>query len=1686
MKYNFLNKNKISSFFAKLIFAVLVIFCSISFSSCIFESLSEHDSSNEKNKTYYTISGKADSTLATNTSLREAERQSNLINDEVSTGSTTATSARTALPSVSSSNIKYYITATESSSSSSSETVTSDVFDLGTNFTIELTSGTWTLTATAYYSSDTAKTAIMSGSESVTVSSSDLSDVSIALLPSSTGTGTVALSIGFDSSSTGIAKMTANWTLNGTAYSKSVTDGTVSTFDLLPDTSAYTEVPAGTHTVSFTFYDSSYNVKYWFSQVINVFSGMTTDTWIKGNAKYIDTTSNQVYITSDLVKEFVTTSYFVSSSGSDTTGDGSYFAPYATLQKAVEVIEALEITDTDTYTIYLLSDITGTDDGATTSSTSSVGDSLINIEPSSTFNLTIEPLGTNVLTIDAARTSSSSKTYRIMNIGENATVTLNNLILKGGYSTANGGAIYIAGNSTTKSILTLNNCTLGSEPSETFSDGTQNTSYAPTDSSNSNCSASYGGGIYESYASVILNNTKIVNNYAKDSGGGIYLTYSELEIDSDSEFYANGADGTGSGAAISTYMSTVNLNGKIHHNYSAATAGIAGINLSASTLNMNSGATIQDNYSTSTSSYGTGICASSSATVNINGGTIKNNSYIDSTSSICNCDIGYTSSVTSATVNLSGDSYVETIYSVAAPINISGTLTGFSLTNTCKIYTTITVGNTVLQTSDSSISLSDYLSYFELYDCSTYTKASDYQLKINSTDSTKAIISELLYETVYLDTTSGLDTNAGTSYSVPVLTMEKAVSKLDTSATSPTIYVMNEINVSSDESSASYWTFALSGTSPTVTLKRYDGTSGGSAFTGSILTVASGGTVNATGIIFDGNTSVSGTAPLVDVESGGTLTLNTCYLQNNTSSKSTGGINVSGTVSLYDCSVKNNTATKSAGILIDTSYTFYMKGGEISGNTAKTYNGGGLQVTEATSGNAFLKNVSITGNEATKANGGGIAISSAKYLALEGCTITGNKATAGSGGGIYIAGNLSLFGTIDISDNTAASYGANICWANDSNSKTIALGTDSKELTLAGIVQTPATLSVASGKSICATITPASSSNSTSTSYVIGTKLLKSANDSGSVASFVDLFTIDDDDTTDSYTWYIDDDGKLQKRTSADVAYYVSSSGDDSAAGTKDAPFATVQAAVNAITASSIDITKTYAIFLLSDITATSSSTFTDSSFVKIAPTAALNLVIESYDAGKVYAINAGGSSVALGRCLYINTATSSTITLNNMQITGGYTTSANGGGIYIAGSSTAQPTLVLDGNTIIGNAIEVTDGTQATADLLTASDFGNVANGTCGGIYASYANVTMNGNSSVAHNSSLNSGSAIRLNDNSCVLTIGTSDNHAPSVYGNYITQASNSYRAAIFSLGTVYLYGSVHHNVDEYGSSAFELRNNSVLYMYDGSSIHDNLANDGYGGAININNDYTATAYIYGGSFSNNHTENSSNYEINFSNISSASRLYIDPTKVTFDDYNYAILLGDGNFVSSLASFASATNSYIIKMNSYTSDNAVLKGSDLSGSEYTLTESDLNYVKAVIGSDTTEYSLKLDSANNQATIDLPSSSGSGSLTVKINDNITMSLSASELSSTAATTLTLTATANGTATDITSSNTTVALYNGGVLYADSSVTTSVTADNTITVSGAVAPGSYQLVVTFTYGEEDYQATFDLTAEDTD
>lgn len=239
----------------------------------------------------------------------------------------------------------------------------------------------------------------------------------------------------------------------------------------------------------------------------------------------------------------------------------------------------------------------------------------------------------------------------------------------------------------------------------------------------------------------------------------------------------------------------------------------------------------------------------------------------------------------------------------------------------------------------------------------------------------------------------------------------------------------------------------------------------------------------------------------------------------NTSTYKGGGIFMrSGDFTISDgFEVKNNSGSTGGGVYLESTLKFLMDNGEVSSNTAKSGNGGGITCYAnlgSSNGDSptgcCLKNVTMTGNTAasnTTGSGGAVYIGPSKHLTLIGCTINGNTGNQFANG-VYNYGHLNLGGECVISDNIYTFKG-------------------DKEIRVLD------TLAVKSGKTECAVIYPCSLDeglNSPSIDYSAneGLTILKPISGSTVPDSLLDCFKL-----SDPVNWYIDTNGKLQKRAVA-------------------------------------------------------------------------------------------------------------------------------------------------------------------------------------------------------------------------------------------------------------------------------------------------------------------------------------------------------------------------------------------------------------------------------------------------------------------------------------------------------------------------------------------------------------------------
>lgn len=411
-----------------------------------------------------------------------------------------------------------------------------------------------------------------------------------------------------------------------------------------------------------------------------------------------------------LVQENPTSFYVDPVSGSD-SNSGTSAEPYKTLdaavKKAKETNERLT-GDNNELSIFINNNIVSAGSASALQNESLC---LISTDAGAKkLRLTVEGSSSSAVEIDAVKAS------RIFYISGNVKIVLKNLSLYGGSVASNGGAIYLDGADGAE--LTLENCIVGKTNADIdgLKNGVQNKTYL-TDGTNCSNKAAEGGGIYVANGgSLTLNASKILNCYADSSsggGGGIYVSNkSFLEINDGSEIYANGSAGP-NGAAICAKNSNVFFyEGTVRHHFSNALAKVPGIYLSNTRFDMYGGE-IRDNYC-SDSNFGSGIFIGDGASsVTFYGGSVNNNSSVKDNKS--SCDVGYAFSVTSPVVNISGDAYIESIYSPGTCIKILSVLTGFSDAKKCAVYAQTSEGTEILKAQDSSVDLSGCMDFFALY-----------------------------------------------------------------------------------------------------------------------------------------------------------------------------------------------------------------------------------------------------------------------------------------------------------------------------------------------------------------------------------------------------------------------------------------------------------------------------------------------------------------------------------------------------------------------------------------------------------------------------------------------------------------------------------------------------------------------------------------------------------------------------------------------------------------------------------------------------------------------------------------------------------------------------------------------------------------------------------------------------------
>lgn len=397
--------------------------------------------------------------------------------------SKTETKNRSAFPALSGS--EYYTLSYKSGES----TVWKSLDGTFPDYQMIIIPGTYTLKLDVY--SDSGKTNhILTGNNSLAVTSGmENAEVSFILQPpeNSTGNGSVSLVLSAETDTqittfeinSDKSALTLTWTKNDTETS--YTKGTI-TAD---------SVPAGTYHLTIYGKTTTDETVYVRSETLTVWEGLESSVWIFADG----TSSNELKIKPD---DLYSTFYVKGSSGTynfytadgifgnveaSDTNSGSIDNPLQTVSAAVKkcVFSGMP------YTIYVDGTIEETAD------TTSLDPTAISITGGK--NITIKPVNPSGGTKPVIQGDGNGRI-----IFASGTVVLEDLVLKGGYSTNFGGGIYVG----YTGVLTMKNCTIS-----------ENT-------------AQNGGGIYQTANATLTDCTFSSNNAT--NGKALYLQDGTLNV----------------------------------------------------------------------------------------------------------------------------------------------------------------------------------------------------------------------------------------------------------------------------------------------------------------------------------------------------------------------------------------------------------------------------------------------------------------------------------------------------------------------------------------------------------------------------------------------------------------------------------------------------------------------------------------------------------------------------------------------------------------------------------------------------------------------------------------------------------------------------------------------------------------------------------------------------------------------------------------------------------------------------------------------------------------------------------------------------------------------------------------------------------------------------------------------------
>ena len=699
---------------------------------------------------------------------------------------------------------------------------------------------------------------------------------------------------------------------------------------------------------------------------------------------------------------------------------------------------------------------------------------------------------------------------------------------------------------------------------------------------------------------------------------------------------------------------------------------------------------------------------------------------------------------------------------------------------------------------------------------------------------------------------------------------------------------------------------------------------------------------------------------------GGTVTVGTGNVSYNYADSNGGGFQIAdaGTYNINTGSVIKGNKSTNGGAFAVINTGLKINGGTISNNIA-TSKGGAVYATTA-SGNFDIAGGTFSSNEAQGETGGGGAVClwlNNSTLTLTGGTFTGNKATgaSGKGGAIYCnsgilnmsAGTIGSSSSSDQNKATGTSGQGGAIYQdgtfNVSGSAFIYPGSEkTNDVYLAEnkyVMLGTTTLSNYTG-SYKMTITPEL--------WKRGTTFLGGTNVSGNYTKF-EFSDSEWSPVLDSSFGKLDTGSTIYVSESviSDVTGGVAGN-DTTGRGTQKYPYATIQKAVKETWRA-----QAYTISVNGTLTATGSGTDEGKGNLQNIPNStdikATSITLTGTNSATINA-NSKGSAFTLSKAI--------PVTITNIKFTGGSAT--NGGGILVNGVKGASLTLGEDA-VITGNTATTSGGTANLVMNSTSQISGNTANGTAttnggGGVYLSYANLSMSGSALIGDTS----GSAAATNGST-----GHS-NMAKNGGGVYCDTGSNVYLgfASASDSGTSLSRGIRHNYASSCGGGIYVNGGSVTLktgyVSYNGTAATSDCDGGGIwqksgttvtisGGTIAKNKGYYGGGVYAGGTFtmsggaigdSSPTTAANTTSSTNYSNYAAYGGGIYAPSGASvslnsgYVSYNYASQQGGGikaiasiTFKSNVNYNGTAGNGGGIYANTFSLSSGTIKGNEAAG---------------------------------------------------------------------------------------------------------------------------------------------------------